>query len=754
MNKHRSIKQTNRHRSVYGAVIFALLIAGTPAVVSAQEEVVALEEITVTARKREENLQEVPIAITAISGDDLELRSIQNTEDLQVLLPNVDIRGGGTSGGNSGNMTIRGIPGVSRYIDGVHLGGNQGSLENVVELERIEVLRGPQGTYFGKNAIGGAIQYVTKKPQEEFGARIKLTAGDLNRQDIVVNVDIPLSDTVLTKITAANLSQDGHVDSVIISESYGQEENTIFRGMLQWQPTDSFQALFTAGYNRVNGNMQANVLFDVVEGLGFGPRTPSKYNAAGIPFTDELYAYGKREEYKNASDYTGPGILFDSNSLSMNLTYDINDSVTFKSITASRNFDYSAYRDLDATFLVMQNTWYYQEVEEMSQEFQVLGSGDSYSWVVGLYYYDRDVYTKFNGWQRWELTGKGVNGPRPRNSLQRTVTTDHAMYAELTYDMTEQISLTVGGRYSEEQAYAATYDPSEGLGSPTQPSFDLNGSIKIVDGESLEFNPEFDAFTPRVTLQYQYTDNVMAYISYAEGFNGGGTNSRFDPSLPNNGIIEYDSELLKNIELGLRTDLLDNRLRLNVNYFTGNWEDIQIGENLTPGVSTTTNGGEAEIEGLEIEGLYRMTDNFSLSFTAGWLDTAYTDLGQAQNIALNTPFPNAPETSYSIGGQWYKSLSSGGSITTRFDYGWIDDFQTHQDSRFQASVGANDAYGKLSSRITYVSPDGKWDVAIFGTNLTDEYYRLGGFSAVLGGVDQGVVGRPREFGISLTMQFD
>ena len=110
-------------------------------------------------------------------------------------------------------MTIRGIPGVSRYIDGVHLGGNQGSLENVVELERIEVLRGPQGTYFGKNAIGGAIQYVTKKPQEEFGARIKLTAGDFNRQDIVVNVDIPLSDTVLTKITAANLSQDGHVDS-------------------------------------------------------------------------------------------------------------------------------------------------------------------------------------------------------------------------------------------------------------------------------------------------------------------------------------------------------------------------------------------------------------------------------------------------------------------------------------------------------------------------------------------------------------
>lgn len=168
-----------------------------------QSQVQSLEEVVVTARRREENLQEVPVAITALSAEDLELRSIENTEDLQVLLPNVDIRGNGVSGGAAGNMAIRGIPGVARYVDGVHLSGNQGSLENVVELERIEVLRGPQGTYFGKNAIGGAIQYVTQKPQDEFGARFKATLGEFNRTDIVANVDIPLGDTVLTKVTAA-----------------------------------------------------------------------------------------------------------------------------------------------------------------------------------------------------------------------------------------------------------------------------------------------------------------------------------------------------------------------------------------------------------------------------------------------------------------------------------------------------------------------------------------------------------------------
>jgi len=212
----------NKRQNLFAAVIAAVLTVGTPTGVSAQEDgadASGLEEIIVTARRREENLQEVPIAITAFSGEDLEIRSIENVEDLQVLLPNVDIRGNGTSGGNSGSMAIRGIPGVSRYVDGVHLSGGEGSLENVVELERIEVLRGPQGTYFGKNAIGGAIQYITKKPQEEFGARIKVTAGSFNRTDIIANVDIPLSDTVLTKVTAASLSRDGYVDSVTMNLS-------------------------------------------------------------------------------------------------------------------------------------------------------------------------------------------------------------------------------------------------------------------------------------------------------------------------------------------------------------------------------------------------------------------------------------------------------------------------------------------------------------------------------------------------------
>jgi iron complex outermembrane receptor protein len=404
----------------------------------------------------------------------------------------------------------------------------------------------------------------------------------------------------------------------------------------------------------------------------------------------------------------------------------------------------------------MHNTWRYQEVEETTQEFQFLGSGDRYSWVLGLYYFEEDTQTRFNGWQRWALVGPMAMGPRPRNEADSSVRTDTAIYAEFTYDLTEQLTLTVGGRYSEEELHSETYDPTEPLGAPDQPSFDLNGTIQLdpSSGVPLVFDQDFDAFTPRVALQYQFTDTVMAYASYAEGFNGGGVNNRVDPTLPNNGVVTFESELLANIELGLRSDLLDNRLRLNATYFTGVWEDIQIGESFTPGQTTTTNGGEAEIEGLEIEGIWRATDAFSMNFTAGWLDTKYTDLGQSQQITLGDPFPFAPESSYSIGGQWDNDLSSGGAIAARLDYGWIDDFYVHRDPRFQGEEASTDAYGLLSGRITYASPDGNWDVAIFGTNLTDQWYRLGGFYAVLGGVDQGVVARPREFGVSLSLRFE
>jgi iron complex outermembrane receptor protein len=716
----------------------------------------ALEEIVVTARRREENLQQVPIAITALSTEDLEMRNIENTEDLNVLLPNVDIRGSGTNGAASGVFAVRGIPGVARYFDGVVRSGDQGALANVVELERIEVLRGPQGTLFGKNAIGGAIQYISARPEEEFGARIKGTVGEHNRTDIIANVDIPLGETVRTKVTYASLQRDGYVDSTTIDETYGEQDNEIVRGMLEWTPTDRFSAVWIVETNDIAQNMGANVLWNIYDGNPAGEQaiaTPLGYQAAyaaGDPdvpvnFTDANFSYGGRDEYKTSGSHTGIGTEVFSDSFTMDLSWDLTDSLTFRSLSGLRELDWGNYDDIDGSQYVQFERWGYDEVDETSQELQLLGSRDRFTWVIGLYYYEEEQYTKLYSWQTMETV------PRTMNTLQYTVNTDTAIFAEGTFDVTEKLSLTVGGRQSTEDFEFQTLNPAEPLPPPNTISHSVAGTVRLVNGVPVQGKVDFDQFTPRVALQYQFADNIMGYVSVSEGFDGGGVNARFDPTLPNNGILPFEGQTLQNFELGLRTDLADRRLRLNVTYFDGTWEDIQVAEVLTPGTTTTTNAGEAITDGVEIEGLWRIGDNFTLNFAAGWLDTAYTDVGQATTISTNSEFPFAPETSYSVGFQYDANLGSGGTLTTRLDYGWFDDFETFRDDRFHVSTN-NEAYGLLSGRLQFTPASGSWDIALIGTNLTDEFYRLGGFPAILAGIDQGVVARPREVGVSLSVR--
>ncbi len=744
----------------------ATLFGAYAAPVLAQDGAAMIEEIVVTARRREENLQEVPIAVSAFSAEALESRSIENIRDLQMALPNVDIRGGGITGGTTGNFTIRGIPGVARYIDDVVQSGGADALQNVVELERIEVLRGPQGTYFGKGAISGAIQYVTQKPLDEFGARVKTTFGEYNRTDIVANVDIPLSDTVLTKVTAASLNRDGYVDSLRVDESYGEIDNTVLRAMLQWEPNDSFTGLFTATYNNHDAGMQANVLWDVVENFpvpwGRAPWScgggPECYNAAGLAFTDELHAYGQREQYLSESSFAGDGYDSSDQSFSANLSWDINDSLTLRSITSTREQDWGVFFDMDSTEWIFFDWWDYQEREEFTQEFQLLGSSDRVSWVVGLFYHDLDELNKDQIWETWDRPGS-INCPRirtcPRYRHAENLinTQDTAIFAEVVFDISDQLSLTVGARYSEEDFYSEVYNNGEGIREPQQGTRYFGQILRTdAQGVPLIFNASFDAFTPRIALQYQFNDNLMGYITGAEGFNGGGVNSLFNSELPNNGISPYDPEVLSNYEIGVRSDLADNRLRLNATYFWGTWDGIQVGEVLTPGQTTTTNAGEAEISGLEIESVWRPADSFQVDLTLSTLDAEYTDTGLSTTVQVGDRFVNAPDSGYSLGLQWDNDLSNGGSVMLRFDYGWIDSVVTFRDRRFHFPSRANEDYGLAQARLTYTPAAGNWDAAFHVTNLTDEFYRQGGFPAVLAGIDQGVVGRPREFGVTLTMR--
>tara|TARA_R110000772_G_scaffold30037_4_gene74893 strand:+ start:343 stop:2940 length:2598 start_codon:yes stop_codon:yes gene_type:complete len=690
-----------------------------------------LQEVIVTARMREEDIQDVPISIMTFSTEDMESRSIDNVFDMNVLLPNVNIRSEGTSA-STGQFVIRGVPGVARYVDGVPQHANEGALFNILELERIEVLRGPQGTLFGKNALSGAIQYITRKPGEEFSTRLKMTMGSFNRRDIVANIDIPLSETLFSKLTAASLNRDGFVDTAVPDFKHGNRQNSVLRGMLYWLPTEEFGAMLIMESNKVEQHQQANVLYDVIE----TQNQVMAYNDAGFVFTDATHAFGQREQYRTGSAYTGPGDLFGSQGITLDLNWSISESLTFRSITGRRAFDFGNFQDLDASEYTFFEQWFYQQDKELSQEFKLQGEREHYNWTAGLYLDSYHTNERAIRWQYEEIMS------RPRNEVIYTKRRDRALFAEGSYDITENMVLTLGLRTSIEDFENANYTAAESR--PPVATITKN----ITPGNLVKANvEEFKSTTPRFSITYDWSDNIMTYLTYSEGFNGGGVNGT-----PIAGqFFTYSSELLSQYEIGLRSDLFNNRLRFNAAYFAGVWDDIQVAEVIIPAILTTRNAGKADVAGIEVDIFWAINDNMNLNFSAAWLDTGYTDVGTATSITTDSTFALAPETSFSLGLSYDWPLDNyGGMLSLRTDYGWLDDHYTIDDIRLQK---LQEAYGLLSGRLTYTSESESWQLGIFGTNLTNEWFQLGGFSATLGGVDQGIVARPREIGVSLGLTF-
>ncbi|MBB6096472.1 iron complex outermembrane receptor protein [Povalibacter uvarum] len=727
-----------------------------------------LEEVMVTARRREESLQEVPLSIAALSSEQLQVRGIDNTESLNRMVPNVTIASTNFFGRQGGSFRMRGLPNVGIYVDGIVNSSSAGTLMNIVEVERVEVLRGPQGTLFGKNVIGGAVQYVTQRPQDTFGARVKATMGSYDRLDIAANVDIPLSETLLTKLTAAKLSRDGFLPSTTIDQSFGSQDDTTGRLDVLWQPTDGFNWRVVAGYDqqRTNGNPSTVwALNPVCPGdpnppanfPGGAPNFPCVYENAGLPINQD-YVYGARGEMKTASDYNGPELYTTVKSLSTEINFDLTDTWSTKFIGSHRKIETTAYADFDGTPYHIFDGANYSEPEESTAELQFIYGGDRLHGTSGFYYYDNKGYGRRINWLANDLklevdpvrnalasayVGRFFFAP-VIDQLAFTSTEGWAVFAEWTYDFTDKLSLTAGARYNEDKVHNAQYNPQ------TPVSVECCTPVLSVatDGGAprpgTDLADKWDNLAPRVSLQYQWTSDIMTYLTYSEGFNQGGVNNV-------NGLaIPYNPETLKNYEFGLRTDLFDRRLRFNLSAFYGQYEDIQVSEEIIPRFPTTTNAGEAEVKGLEVEGMWLVTDNFTINYGFGWLDSEYTDLGTSTAIPLGEKFPYAPDTSYSVGAQYQWDLANSGGLMLRADYGWQDEIQTAAD--IQKSIIP--AYGLLGARLMYTAPGGKWDVALFGSNLTDEYYRINGFYIPTDQMDNGTLGRPREWGVTFGFRFE
>lgn len=712
-----------------GQLVIRAAVAPVPAGSQPSLEAV-VEEVIVSARRRLENLQDVPLSIIAFGADDIERMTIENVEDLNVLLPNVNIRGDGVSA-SRGLFFVRGIPGVARYVDGVVHQDNAGALFNIVGLERIEVLRGPQGTLFGKNAIGGAIQYITRAPAPVLAGEVDVTIGELDRRDVTADLNLPVAERLFARLTAASLERDGHVRSLVAPVAHGDVDNEIVRAQLLWRPTAALQARFIAESNDVDQLQQANVLWGVIEEH---PQVQA-YNAAGMEFTDASHGFAAHNLYMNRSPYMGPGDLFDSSAATATIDWGPTDLLTLKAIVGAREFDWGSLQDHDASEYGYYEAYDWEEHREHSQELQLQRVGARSSWTVGLYYASAATRHRDVRWQYEETS------PRPSNTVIVTETSDTAVFAESSFDLTPDLALITGIRYTVEDFENAIYTAAE----PRPERLTITQSAAAGALFATQ-SSTFDSLTPRLALQYRFTDELMSYLSYSEGFNGGGVND-----VPVNGVvIPYDEEELDLIELGVRSVVLGGRLRLNATYFRGDWEDIQVDEVIVPGEFTTRNAGGAEVEGLEVEATWRPTSRLTANLALGWLDAEYTQLGATSTITLDSILQLAPQSSYTLGFAYEWPLAARGQLGLRADYGWLDRHVTIRDDALQR---VQSPFGLLSARLAYTPSDGTWDVALFGTNLNDVYYQLGGFAATLGGVDQGVVARPREVGVTVSMRF-
>ena len=819
------MKLTKIHSAVIGALggICALNYQ-TPAFAQQDQSQGALEEIVVTATRREQSLQQVPISIVAITGEGLQMRGIQNVEGLNATVPNLNVMGSaGGSGTSNTSFRVRGIPGVGTYIDGIWQISTNGLLtQEFVDLDRVEVLRGPQGTLFGRDSVGGAIRIFTKRPADEFGATFKGTLGSLNRHDAVFSADLPFSDNVKSKWTFADLNRDGYISDLTTGGKGGNIDETDIRGDIVWTPTDNLDIRTQFGHKEsqfTEPRIQDAVWSSTIL---FPTNAPLMYTAAGLPYTQDSqmagWPGGTVGKWENRSQITIPNHI-ETDQASLDIKLALTDSISLDFLTG--------YTDqLNKTFIDYDNSQYglvedtsNNRTKMVSEEIQLSGGGDRVNWVAGAFYWDETRRTRSIRYAMEEFNVDPISradnqlaldlyntpycqalavAPPPGPSstcetgmaffknfasvyrgkgggLNESGTSGYAVFGEVNLSLTDKFTLTLGAREHSQDNYSQGMTPTTQAPLYTNQDFARDPLQGIKDGT---YTPtSFDKATGRISAQYQFTDNFMGYVSFAQGFNSGGGSFITEPGTGNQILVNYDPETLNNFELGIRSDLADGHIRFNATLFDTKWDDIQAflalrycdpsGNCFDLPAVVGQNIGKAEAKGAEIELTWAPTNNLMVNLNLGYLNTDLLDVtvntpAAAAYVPGETEFSQAPKHTQNIGVQYDADLRNGGTFTTRFDYTYVSQYWRQFDPSLRVAyypgvpAGYSDEsgdFGQFNMRLTYTPADAQWDLSVFGTNLTNEYQLNSGFFHGLWGFDFATVARPRELGTTLTFHF-
>lgn len=741
---------------------FAMAQDATP-----EPEATALDEIIVTARRTEESLQDTPLSISAFSGETLERRGAQQVTDLQGAVPNLNIvQGRGSS--NSTNIYIRGIgqpdalqtfdPAVGVYVDDVYYSRIRGTQFDLLDLERVEVLRGPQGTLYGKNTIGGALKLVSRRPGQTFRARGSVAYGEYNLIDVQAAVSGPVTDTLALGFSALHSERGGYVTDPVTGAEYNDKNTQAARAALAWDPTEALRVDLTADWSHDDA------------GLTVGQAQNSLTNLTGqvqlaLPAVAPGYEFQTR---------TTPGLpnstRLESWGTALRVAYDLSDALTLRSITSYRELHTDDYLDFDATELEITDALVQVDQQQTSQEFQLAYESGPITAIGGLYYLKEKVSSHQEAYTDAYTTGLFFAAVPPFSLLNGNYTftrfvddaletESQAAYANLTYRVTDALSVSGGVRYTEEQK---DYDRfTQAVSNP--------GAFN----SSYGFSPptgEYEDTSFMASADYKLSDEMMVYARYAQGFKSGGFNGR--ANTPGEST-EYEPETADSYEVGFKATGYDNRVRLNVAAFSTKYENFQarvsgLGSDPNTGLPaaflSVLNAGALNIEGLEIEGAVAVTDALTLDAQIGMLDAAYDEFADARftafggSRAFQTP-AFSPDFTARYGAEYVARAPDGSELT----FGAAAKYRSRMALAVDSTVTNSavelpsmfqEEYWLLDARAVWSSADGRFGVGVYGQNLTNETYKTDAqeFSSV-GGIRTAYFGAPRTWMVKLTARY-
>lgn len=723
-----------------------------------------VQEVVVTARRTRERLQDVPVAVTAFSAASLEQRNVATLDQVAMFTPNIRFDGAAALSGGNYNATvfIRGVgqndfaifsdPGVGVYVDGVYYARSIGGVFDSFDVESVEVLRGPQGTLFGKNTVGGAVLITTGSPDlGGLAAEGEVTTGSYDRFDVKGMLNLPLvTDKLGLRISVASVNRDGYVTRLSDGSDQGDRNADMARLKLRWQATDTLTIDIGADYTKAREHQAANKLLVVGNAPGL----------TGIPFLvnyNRFVAPGMGITAPNGLPTLNPSFITDGPFSTYATSPNRNDldlwgmqsvvaadigSVEFKSITAYRHMEAFFARDGDNTPFRFRETTNDDTQEQVSQEFQLNGSlfGDAITYVAGAYYFREKASDDATATLALGLAPPATPPPPSPSAIifNRTDNTSWGVFGQFDWKITSRLSATLGGRFSDDEKKFHVRD------------IYMRNNVEYVN---VKVADTWSDFTPRAGLNFKLANDVLLYVTYAEGYKQGGFNGR--PLVGPSEVTAYAPEALATYEAGLKLSAFGGRLTSNLAAFHSKYEDIQLTVNQTPN-NFVANAAVAEIDGAELEVNWVPSSWFSLNAAVGYVDAQYTSVGEGLGptqilpITRNSKFVKTPEWTAS-GGAEVRQAFRWGELALRGD---VSNYARMYHDVANTPIISDDGYTLVNGRLSYTFPGESLQLAVFGNNLTNELYLVSGNASVGFGLAEASYGRPREWGVSLKYRFN